>query len=220
MAVSARLLPVGESAMLVEVAGLAEVLAVNAHFVRLRDSDVLWRHVIDVVPAARTVLLTLDPDVDAWRVTAAVRRALDDVEVRPDDGSGAVGSVIEIPVRYNGPDLHDVARHTGLSVAELIEAHQQSHWRVGFFGFAPGFGYLVGGDARLCVPRRAVPRTKVPAGSVALAGEFSAVYPRESPGGWQLIGRTRATLWDAAREPAALLRPGAQVRFVAEPERA
>ena len=106
-----------------------------------------------------------------------------------------------------------MAQHTGLTVAAVVDAHVATPWRVGFGGFAPGFAYLVGGDPRLAVPRRAEPRTRVPAGSVGLAGEFSGVYPRESPGGWQLIGRTDAVLWDIDRTPPALLRPGMWVRF-------
>ena len=97
--------------------------------------------------------------------------------------------------------------------AQVIAAHTGSPWRVGFGGFAPGFAYLVGGDERLNVPRQSDPRTKVPAGSVALAGEFSAVYPRESPGGWQLIGHTDAVLWDVDRDKPALLIPGMLVQF-------
>ena len=118
-----------------------------------------------------------------------------------------------IEVNYDGDDLDEVAGLTGLSRAEVIAAHTGRPWRVGFVGFAPGFGYLTSGDPRLTVPRRATPRTRVPAGAVGLAGEFCGVYPRESPGGWQLIGRTDARMWDIERDPPTLLRPGAWVRF-------
>jgi KipI family sensor histidine kinase inhibitor len=118
-------------------------------------------------------------------------------------------------VTYDGPDLADVASHTGLSEDEIVAAHTGSTWTVAFGGFAPGFAYLVGGDQRLAVPRRESPRTSVPAGSVGLAGEFSGIYPRSSPGGWQLIGRTDVVMFDVDRDPPALLTPGAQVRFVA-----
>ena len=121
---------------------------------------------------------------------------------------------VEIAVRYDGPDLDDVAHHTGLTPAEVVAAHTGTPWRVAFGGFAPGFAYLVGGDPRLRVPRRDRPRASVPAGAVGLAGEFSGVYPRTSPGGWQLVGTTEAVLWDADRHPPALLGPGATVRFV------
>jgi KipI family sensor histidine kinase inhibitor len=120
---------------------------------------------------------------------------------------------VEIEVVYDGPDLAEVARLTGLDEHEVVEAHTGTPWRIAFGGFAPGFAYLTGGDARLTVPRRDEPRTTVPAGAVGLAGEYSGVYPRPSPGGWQLIGRTDAVLWDAERDPPAMLAPGGTVRF-------
>ena len=103
-----------------------------------------------------------------------------------------------------------------LAVDDVVAAHTGTRWQVGFAGFSPGFAYLVGGDPRLAVPRRAEPRPRVRAGSVALAGEFSGIYPRESPGGWQLIGRTDAVLWDLGRTRPALLTPGMWVRFRSE----
>ena len=117
-------------------------------------------------------------------------------------------------MHYDGPDLDDVAALTGLSRSEVVAAHTGRPWRVAFGGFAPGFAYLVGGDPRLRVPRRDRPRPSVPAGSVGLAGEFSGVYPRSSPGGWQLVGTTSAVLFDVDRDPPALLGPGTTVRFV------
>ena len=119
--------------------------------------------------------------------------------------------VVEIPVRYDGPDLADVAAHWGVDEAEVARVHAGAEYRVAFCGFAPGFGYLTGLPRE--VPRRATPRTSVPAGSVALAGPYTGVYPRASPGGWQLIGTTDAVLWDHTRVPAALLAPGTRVRF-------
>ena len=119
-----------------------------------------------------------------------------------------------IDVVYDGPDLSEVADHTGLTTAQVIDAHTSTLWRVGFSGFAPGFAYLVDGDARLRgKPRRSEPRTSVPAGSVALAGEFSAIYPRQSPGGWQLIGHSDVVLWDLERPNPALLTQGMWVQF-------
>ena len=119
-----------------------------------------------------------------------------------------------IEVDYSGPDLESVADVTGLTPAEVVGAHTGTPWRVAFAGFTPGFAYLVGGDPRLRVPRRDNPRVNVPAGSVALADEFSGIYPRASPGGWQILGFTGLRLWDLDREPAALLTPGRAVRFV------
>ncbi len=118
-----------------------------------------------------------------------------------------------IDVVYDGADLAEVAQRTELTTAQVIEAHTAHPWRVGFCGFAPGFAYLVGGDPRLTVPRRAEPRPAVPAGAVGLAGEFTGIYPRRSPGGWQLIGHTDAVLWDIDRPNPALLTPGMWVQF-------
>jgi KipI family sensor histidine kinase inhibitor len=126
-----------------------------------------------------------------------------------------VTGLVRIPVVYDGPDLAEVADRSGLSAAEVIAAHTGPTWRVAFAGFAPGFAYLVGGDGRLAVPRRESPRTRVPPGSVALAAGYSAVYPRASPGGWQLIGHTDSAMWDLTRDPPALLRPGQRVQFSA-----
>ncbi|UUZ58551.1 5-oxoprolinase subunit B family protein [Nocardioides sp. B-3] len=164
---------------------------------------------VDSVPAARTLLLRIDAGVtDVGRVARCVRRTEPRPGARPDAGP------VEIPVHYDGEDLSEVGRLTGLGERGVIDAHTGREWTVAFCGFAPGFGYLVGGDERLRVPRRSTPRTRVPAGAVALAGEFASVYPRESPGGWQLIGHTSIRPWDIDRDPPALMLPGARVRFV------
>ena len=216
-----EVLPVGGEGLLLEVSDLDTVLALDE---ALRGAVVggtgPWRDVTDVVPAARTVLLLTHEGADLLALRAAVLRLADAVTVERGPARGSVPATasasheVEIPVRYDGPDLDDVARLTGLSRAEVVEAHTATPWRVAFGGFAPGFAYLVGGDARLRVPRRERPRAAVPAGAVALAGEFSGVYPRSSPGGWQLVGTTDAVLWDVDRDPPALLRPGTTVRFV------
>ena len=198
-----KVLPFGDAALLVEVDGLTDVLALAAAVRAARPAGVL-----DVVPAARTVLLPVAPGTDL----GVVRRAVLDLPVDP--AAVPDGDTVEIAVTYDGPDLADVARLTGLSVDDVVAAHTGTPWRVAFGGFAPGFAYLTGGDERLRVPRRDEPRTTVPAGAVGLAGEFSGVYPRPSPGGWQLIGSTDAVLWDADRDPPALLAPGGWVRFV------
>jgi KipI family sensor histidine kinase inhibitor len=124
--------------------------------------------------------------------------------------------VLEVPVRYDGADLAEVAALWGCDVAEVVRRHTGDRWTVAFCGFAPGFGYLVAdeGGHHWDVPRRDVPRTRVPAGSVGLAGPYTGAYPRASPGGWQLVGRTTLELFDATREPPALLTPGRPVRFV------
>jgi KipI family sensor histidine kinase inhibitor len=190
-----KLLPCGDRAVLIDCASLDEA---QGWFAALHDE-------VDAVLGARTVLLRGEP--------SALRELVDRSEPR-DIAAAAPGDVIEIPVTYDGPDLADVASHTGMSEDEVVAAHTGTPWTVAFGGFAPGFAYLVGGDERLVVPRHETPRTSVPAGSVGLAGEFSGVYPRSSPGGWQLIGRTDTVMFDVDRDPPALLAPGAHVRFV------
>lgn len=195
----------GDRALMVQCGSTAEVLAwADA----LRAAAIPG--VVDIVPAARTVLVKLDGPRHQGIIRHRLRKM--DVAATPDTASERRADVV-IDVVYDGPDLAEVAGHTGLSIAGVIDAHTSKLWRVGFSGFAPGFAYLVDGDPRLRVPRRAEPRTSVPAGSVALAGEFSAVYPRRSPGGWQLVGRTDAVLWDLQRPNPALLTQGMWVQF-------
>jgi KipI family sensor histidine kinase inhibitor len=197
-----RALPAGERALLIEVGTGEEVLALHAELLRRRAAGDL--SVAEIVPAARTVLLD---GLDAPS-RLAERLASWEVPPVPPPAEG----LVEIPVRYDGPDLADVAAHWGVDQAEVARVHAAAEFRVAFCGFAPGFGYLTGLPRQ--VPRRATPRTAVPAGSVALAGPYTGVYPRCSPGGWQLIGTTDAVLWDHTRAPAALLAPGVRVRFV------
>ncbi|MGC4998864.1 5-oxoprolinase subunit PxpB [Streptomyces sp. DT195] len=198
-----RALPVGEHALLVEVASAEQARALHAELLRRRAEGSLSAR--EIVPAARTVLLdgVDDPVRRAAELTAA--------EVPPVPPATSVP--VELPVRYDGPDLAEVAAHWGVTPREVAEIHAGTVFTVAFCGFAPGFGYLTGLPEHRYVPRRSTPRTAVPAGSVALAGPYTGVYPRSSPGGWQLIGRTDAVLWDTAREPAALLAPGTRVRF-------
>ncbi|MEU2271340.1 allophanate hydrolase subunit 1 [Streptomyces olindensis] len=201
-----KVLPVGEDALLVEVSSGEEAQALHAELLRRRAEGSLSAR--EIVPAARTVLL------DGLDAPARVSAELTAAEIPP--APPRARAVIEIPVRYDGPDLADVAAHWGVPEREVARIHAATEFRVAFCGFAPGFGYLTGLPPRYDVPRRATPRTAVPAGSVALAGSYTGVYPRSSPGGWQLIGTTDAVLWDHARVPAALLSPGTRVRFVPE----
>ncbi|WLW56558.1 5-oxoprolinase subunit B family protein [Streptomyces sp. YU58] len=199
-----RALSVGDGALLVEVASGEEAQALHAELLRRRAEGLLA--VREIVPAARTVLL--DGLADPARLAAELSASgIPDVPPR-------VGHVVDIPVRYDGPDLADVAAHWGVPEEEVGRIHAGTAFHVAFCGFAPGFGYLTGLPPRYDVPRRATPRTAVPAGSVALAGPYTGVYPRSSPGGWQLIGTTDAVLWDHTRVPAALLSPGTRVQFV------
>ena len=177
--------------------------------------DAMLPGVVDVIPAAATVLVLTEPGAADFAQLAATIAALPVAEP-----AASAEPVIEIPVRYDGADLADVAELAGLSVAEVIAAHAGGLYTVGWLGFSPGFGYLRGLDQRLTgVPRLATPRLAVPAGSVAIAAGLAAVYPRVSPGGWRLLGHTTVRMWDTGREPAALLGPGRHVRFVAEPRR-
>ncbi|MEU2173022.1 allophanate hydrolase subunit 1 [Nocardia sp. NPDC019219] len=184
----------------------------------LRDRPVPG--VQDLLPAAETVLLTLDAPGAAEAVRRALTTLLVDLHAERPVSRGTLpdsafhGEPVSIPVRYDGADLDEVARMLEVTPAEVIAAHTGTVWRCAFVGFAPGFGYLESPDGRLSVPRRAQARTSIPAGAVALAGGYSAVYPRSTPGGWQLIGSTDLEMWDVERDPPALIRAGAAVRFI------
>ena len=194
--------PAGDRALLVELEG-------NEEAVRLAErarSELLG--LVDAVPGHCTVLLAFDAAPDAGRVRG-LAEAVEGVV------AAAAASEVELAVTYDGPDLAEVAELTSLSPEEVVARHCAATYVAGFLGFAPGFAYLLGGDDRLFVPRRAEPRTRVPGGTVATAGVYSGVYPRESPGGWRLLGRTDAVLFDPAREPPALLAAGDRVRFAA-----
>jgi KipI family sensor histidine kinase inhibitor len=164
--------------------------------------------IVDVVPGARTVLVTAAPGTDLARLGAL----LGDLTLPETSATG--GDPLRVPVVYDGADLDEVASLTGLSPEQVVERHAASPFVVAYLGFAPGFGYLTGLDESLHVPRRDSPRTSVPAGSVAIAGPYAAIYPSASPGGWRLLGRTTLRLWDPDREPPSLLQPGTRVRFV------
>jgi len=189
---------VGDRAALIELPGNDAAVRVARALAGRSDLE-------DVVPGHRTVLVTWPPggsrpgDLDSIGDAAAVAEP---------------GRELEIPVVYDGPDLGEVGQLTGVSPEEVVERHVAAHYTVGFLGFAPGFAYLLGGDEQLHVPRLPRPRERVPAGSVAIAGPYSGIYPRESPGGWRLLGRTSVTLFDPARNPPALMAPGDRVRFV------
>ena len=191
--------PAGDQGALIELPDNGAAVRL-AGLLREERSDLL-----DVVIGHTTVLVTWageKPDLGD-----AVKRALV-------AEAGPAGRLVEIPVVYDGPDLDEVARLTGLSPEEVIARHTGAEHVAAFIGFQPGFAYLTGGDTLLHVPRRDVPRTRVPGGTVAIAGPYSGVYPRESPGGWRLLGSTTALMFDPAREPPALLAPGDRVRFV------
>lgn len=196
-----RFLPYGDHAVLAELDEPRFVPAVRAAAAQLDG-------VSDAVAGARTVLVVCEPSA-----LARVRAALDAADFAADGTQDAARSV-DLPVVYDGVDLDEVAAEVDLSADAVVRLHAQGEYVVRFCGFSPGFAYLDGLDPRLHVSRRTSPRTSVPAGSVGMAGEFTGVYPRSSPGGWRLLGRTDATLWDVASDPPALLTPGTRVRFV------
>jgi KipI family sensor histidine kinase inhibitor len=199
-------LPSGSAGVLVEVDHLQDVLDLYAALV-----DESLPGVVDLVPAASTVLVVIDPEVTSVSATESAVRALP-----PGHHDMEEGEEVELPVVYDGEDLAEVAALLGCDVDEVVRRHTAQAWTVAFCGFAPGFGYMTSDSWKWDLPRRSSPRTRVPPGAVALAGPFCGVYPRESPGGWQLIGRTEVQVFDLSREPPALLRPGNQVRFVVD----
>ncbi|MEV5612204.1 allophanate hydrolase subunit 1 [Streptomyces sp. NPDC052225] len=196
----------GRRALLVELADGERAGAFHAEVLRRRAAGML-PGVGEIVPGARTVLL--DGVEDPAALGRRVR--LWDVPSAPP----AEGDVVTVSVVYDGPDLGEVAAMWGVGEDEVGALHASFAYRVAFCGFAPGFGYLTGLPEELHVPRRATPRTRVPVGAVALAGPYSAVYPRATPGGWRIIGTMvgAGVLWDPGRESAALLSPGTRVRF-------
>lgn len=200
-----RLLPVGQDSLLVDLDGPDEAQAWHAELLRRIGAGAL-APVREIVPGEKTVLLYGVRDVPRFQAELLRWSA-------PPSATDS-GELVEIPVRYDGADLGAVAELWGMSEDEVVRVHSGTEHRVAFSGFAPGFAYMTGLGEPYGVPRRAEPRTSVPAGSVALAGHYTGIYPRSSPGGWQLIGRTSVTLWDLDRQPAALLVPGTRVRYV------
>ena len=195
-----QVLPAGSSALLAEPSDPAHVTRLYADLRR----DISCR---DLVPGARTVLLDGCDDLEAARTYLAAWSPSGRAETREE-------RVVELATTYDGDDLHDVARRWGMTRAEAVATHTGTEFTVSFVGFSPGFAYCAGLPPELAVPRLDRPRPKVPAGSVGLAGEYAGVYPSASPGGWRLLGRTDAVLWDVTREEPALLTPGTRVRFV------
>ncbi|WP_378146460.1 allophanate hydrolase subunit 1 [Cnuibacter sp. UC19_7] len=197
-------LPVGESALLVDGLASTDVLPL---YDALRRSP----GVIDLVPAESTLLVVFDPAVVSRAAAAAVVNEA--WRVRRVAAAAVIGDDVVIPVRYDGPDLAVAAALLETGIDELVEQHTTLTFTAAFLGFVPGFAYLAADGDPLTLPRRDTPRTAVPAGSVALGGRYCGIYPRESPGGWHLIGSTDATLWDEHRDQPALLAPGTRVRF-------
>lgn len=199
-----RFLSVNRDCFLIELSSLQETLAL---YNCLRQCEI--SPIRDLIPAARTILVFFDEYHSNY---AHMRAWIAGLQV--DSHHMHQQQVVDIPVIYDGEDLSQVAELQGCSVAEVIRRHQQSLWQVAFIGFAPGFAYLNSPDQPFSdIPRLAVPRKKIPAGSLGLAGQYAGIYPKDSPGGWQLIGRTPEKMWDLQRTSPALLLPGMQVDF-------
>ncbi|BDG62380.1 5-oxoprolinase subunit PxpB [Caldinitratiruptor microaerophilus] len=214
MKVHGAVVPAGDRAALVRLGNRldpelnARVHALARHLANLRHPAIL-----EVIPAYTTVLVEYDPLRLPWRKLVPLLRAAMR-EARPDAGAGRV---VEIPVVYGGeagPDLADVARHAGITEEEAVRRHAGREYRVYCIGFSPGFCYLGDLDPALVTPRLATPRVSVPAGSVAIGGAQTGIYSRTTPGGWRILGRTPAVLFDPRRDPPSLLSPGDTVRFV------
>ncbi|MEU9825092.1 5-oxoprolinase subunit B family protein [Micromonospora chersina] len=200
-----RIRPVGAHALLLDCDGPEQVEAWRAELWRRRAADELTA--VEIVPAAATVLLdgVPDPAVAAARIAGWT----------PGGVTAATGAAeVRVPTVYDGVDLPAVAAHWGVDVPAVVERLRRTEFRVAFCGFAPGFAYLTGLPAELAVPRLTTPRTRVPAGSVALAGPYAGIYPTASPGGWLLVGRTDLVLFDVHADPPARLTPGTRVRLV------
>lgn len=201
-----RILPYGPNALLVETEVTTLAVEVKA-----------LPGVTDVVVGACTILVTFSLGERSEREAIAhYTERITSLALQHHEPTNEARNHIRIPVRYDGEDLSDIAEQTGLSPERIIELHTGAQYRVAFMGFAPGFGYLQGLDPTLQLPRLTRPRTKVPAGSVAIAGPYSAVYPRESPGGWLLLGTTELAMFDLHRESPVLLQPGSLVTFEAQ----
>lgn len=204
--------PLGDSALLVALGeGTDPGLVARVTELAARVRQARLPGVQDIVPAYGAIAVFFDAVAQDGDALAA-RLALE-AQAAGRPAHAAEGPTHVLPVRYDGPDLADVAERTGLSPAEVIRRHSEPLYQVHFLGFAPGFAYLGPLDPALLLPRRAEPRRRVPAGSVAIAGEQTGVYPLETPGGWHLIGRTEVVLFDPARDPPNLLAPGDRVRF-------
>ena len=220
-----RIEPLGDCAALIHCGEIIDA-TINAQALAIARAleDARLPGIVDIAPAYASVCVRYEPA--AWTGTDVAPSPFDRVAERlrtlvdnaASDAATDTGN-IEIPVTYGGqcgPDLADVAAHTGLSEEEVVARHGAAEYRVAMLGFTPGFAYLLGLDPTLHMPRRATPRTRVPAGSVAIGGAQTGVYPRETPGGWHLIGRTTLHLFDPARDPPALLKPGMRVKFIAQ----
>lgn len=208
--------PYGEHAWLVPAGELKPVTLASSIRQQIPNDHALEAAILEVVPGAGAVLIIANPSAVHPDLEASLANLLQQIDLDSLTVPQAATTVIE--VAYDGADLDPLAKALNLSVEALIRIHSEASYEVAFCGFAPGFAYLAGLDPQLHVPRLATPRPEVPAGSVAIADSYSAVYPQASPGGWHLLGRTETRLFDIDRAEPALLQPGTRVRFA--PQRA
>ncbi len=215
-----RIIPANDSAILVEFGDSIDYV-INARVYALQstlEQSALGSSLGEMIPSYRSLLINYDLTKCDFaelsdRVAPVAEEVVESITTAATDG----GQAHEIPVAYggeHGPDLGNVAEHTGLSVDEVVDIHSGSGYRVFMLGFAPGFPYLGGMDEKIACPRLTTPRVSVPAGSVGIAESQTGVYPNESPGGWRLIGRTPVSMFDINADPPAAMLPGATVRFV------
>jgi KipI family sensor histidine kinase inhibitor len=206
-----RIFPLGDSAVVCETPPPA-TLECQRRVWTVAGEARGWPHVVDVVPGMNNLTIVFDPLAgDGEALAQALRDAWEAAAQHT-----AKSREIDVPVQYGGefgPDLEEVARHTGLTAREVVARHSGGEYVVFFIGFQPGFAYMGGLAEALHTPRRAEPRLEVPAGSVGIGGEQTGIYPAAAPGGWQLIGRTDVPLFDPANTPPTLLQPGDRVRF-------
>lgn len=202
-----RILQCGDRAFLIELTDVDEVMQYHES---LLAADI--EGVVDLLPAARTIFVQIDPVVADLRTVVG---AVETMRILPRQDHPD-SPVIDIPIRYDGPDLADLSARLGMTRKQFVDRHIAQTWTVAFTGFAPGFAYLVSHGEAFDIPRLDEPRLEVPTGAVAMAGPFTGIYPRPSPGGWQLIGSTDARMWDLDRDPPALLSSGYRIRFLRE----
>ncbi len=214
MHASPTIAPLGDGALLATFArAISWEVGERVRAAAARIRELSRAGITDVVPSYTTLGVYYDRRSMDY---AAVAELVTPILLAEDAPRESAAAVVEIPVRYDGPDLEEVAERTGLAVEEVVARHSARSYRAYACGFQPGFAYLGDLDEALELPRRSSPRLRVPPGSVAIAGRQTAVYPLQTPGGWHIIGSTRLRMFDATREPPALIHPGDVVRFVRE----
>lgn len=217
-----HVVPLGDRALVVQLGDRIDAAVFQRVRATLQRLGGAHPAIVELVAGFASVTVYYDPAIVVGPTGeaphATLSRALEERLANLADAPALVGRVVEIPVCYSGdlaPDLATVGERADLSTDQVIALHTGARYTVQMIGFTPGFPYLAGLDSRLVTPRRGEPRTRVPAGSVGIGGEQTGIYPMATPGGWNIVGRTPLAIFDSAREPAALLRVGDEVRFLA-----